>query len=129
MTGGAQMNSGQDVYVFRLLGSIYKKSAGEQESHPTVVNIEIAADSEAEAERMIGNSLKELTVAVESIRVQKEQKERQRRDAAEKRMLWQRAQQGHPSLNEPKGTPGPLTTKELVDQMNQEIEKLNKDNH
>lgn len=53
-------------YVFRLLGSVYEKKAGEAEAHPTVINIEIMAENEADAERQVGGALGKLVEKVEA---------------------------------------------------------------
>lgn len=53
-----------EIYVFRLLGSVYTLSAGEDDSRPTVIRIKIPAADEAEAESILSQALEDLTNSI-----------------------------------------------------------------
>jgi hypothetical protein len=61
----------EPTFVFRLLGSIYKKEAGEDEAHPTVLTVEVSAKNEKAAEEKIAAGFTELVNAIAIINRQK----------------------------------------------------------
>jgi len=62
----------EPTFVFRLLGSIYNKEAGEDEAHPTVLTVEVSAKDEKAAEVKIAAGFTELVEAIAIINRQKE---------------------------------------------------------
>lgn len=50
----------QETFVFRLLGSVYKKSAGEGTSVPTVVEVEVVANNQEAAQKQVARLFEKL---------------------------------------------------------------------
>ncbi len=69
---GTLAGKAEPTFVFRLLGSIYNKAAGEDEAHPTVLTVEVSAKDEKAAEEKIAAGFTELVEAIAVINRQKE---------------------------------------------------------